>query len=86
MRVKVLVVIAIVRVKREVCGRFTPGGVRRERLSLALGYLWWDVGAISLPEPDLDAIVSRSRHDVVSATIEVKRRAVGATVEEDATP
>jgi hypothetical protein len=86
--VKVLVVLATV--QREVCGRFAPSGVRKEHISLeqpALSYLRWDV-AVSRPEPDLNAIISRSGHDVISTTIEVKCRAVGgATVrDEDTTP
>jgi len=89
MCVKVLVVLATVR--REVSGRFAPSGVRKEQISLeqpALSYLRWDVGAVSRPEPDLNAVISRFGHDVISTTIEVKCCAVGgATVrDEDTTP
>src|SRR5579863_7454916 len=55
-----------------------------------MAYLRWDGRIVSLPEPDLDAIISGFRHDVVSTTIEVKWCAVGgggATVgEDDTTP
>jgi hypothetical protein len=90
MRVKEMVVTAVVRVQREVRGGRTPYGVRVERISLehlAIGYLYWDVEAISWPEPDLNAAFARFRHDVVSATVEVKCCAVGlATVQLNATP
>jgi hypothetical protein len=91
MRVKELVVIAIARFHREVRGRWTPSGVRDKRYSrprLPQCYLRWDIGAISWPEPDLNAVIPRFRHDVVSAAIVIKCRTVGeATVgEEDTTP
>jgi hypothetical protein len=88
MCVEILVVLATVR--REVCGRFAPSGVGKEQISFeqpALSYLRWDV-AVSRPEPDLDAVISRLGHDVIPTTIEVKCRTVGgATVRnEDTTP
>jgi len=87
MRVKELIVIAIARFHREVRGRWTPSRVRDERFSrprLPQCYLRWDIGAISWPEPDLNAVISRFRHDIVSATIVVKCSTVGeATVRED---
>jgi len=93
MRVKELVVIAIVRVYREARVRWTPSvkGVSNERFSVPCspqGYLWWGVKAVSRPEPDLNAAISRFQHDVVSTTIEVKRGAVGGDIcgELDATP
>jgi hypothetical protein len=90
MRIKELVVTAEARVQREVRGGWTPSGVREERFSLehpAIGYLYWDVGAVSWPEPDLNAAIARLRHDVVSATVVVKFCAVGqVTVQLNATP
>ena len=89
MCVKVLVVIAIARVQREVRSGFPPSGVRCNLFSIwypALGYLRWDVGTISRPEPKSNAGISRSRRNVVSATIEVKWRTVGGATEEDTTP
>jgi len=82
MRVKVLVVIAMARVHRERRGWLTPSRVRRECFSPALGNLRWDAGAVSRPEPDLNATISRSRHNIISSAIEVKGSAVGeGTVE-----
>lgn len=75
MRIKELVVTARARVQREVRGGRTPSGVREQRFSLehpAIGNLFWDVGAVSWPEPDLNAAIARFQHDVVSATVEVK--------------
>jgi hypothetical protein len=85
-----LVVVATVWVKREVRGWFTPSGVRKERSPErpASDYLWWYVGAVSRPEPDSNAAIPRSRHNVISAIIEVKCSAVGGDTvgEEHATP
>ena len=93
MRVKILVVIAMARVQGEIGGRITPSGVRHvnEHISGPRGpmaYLRRNGGIVSLPEPDLNAIISGFRHDVVSTTILVKWCAVGgATVgEADTTP
>jgi len=91
MCVKVLVVIAKARIHGEVRSGFTPSGVRCDLFSIrypTLDYLRWDVGAISRPEPELNAGISRVQHNVVSATIEVKCRAVGGATsrEDDTTP
>jgi hypothetical protein len=90
MRVKELVVSAVARVQREVCGRSTPKRVRKNRFSLvqpAVKDLRWDVGTVSRPEPDLNTTIARLHHDIESATVEVKSRAVGlGTVELNATP
>ena len=93
MRVKELVVIAIARVNREARVRWTPSGkgVNNERFSVRCspqGYLRWDVKTVSWPEPDMNAAISRFHHGVVSATIEVKRGAIGGDIvgELDATP
>jgi hypothetical protein len=86
MRVEIFVVRAIILVKREVRGRFTPSGVRTKQFSFALSYFWWDVGAVSRPKPDLNAAFSRSQHNVISATVKVKFLAKGGTFGElDAT-
>ena len=93
MRVKILVVTAMARVQGEVRGRITPRGVRHvnEHISAPcspMAYLLWDCVIASPPEPYFNAGISRSRHDIVSTTIEVKWCAVGgATVGEgDTTP
>ena len=90
MRIKELVITTVARLQGEVRGGQTPRGVREERFSLehsAMGYLYWDVGAVSFPEPDLNAALARFQHDVVSATVQVKCCAVGqATVQLNATP
>jgi hypothetical protein len=89
-RVKVFVVVTIIQEKGEVCGRYTPTGIRLKQSSSrpALAYLRWYVDAVvSRPEIDLNAEHSRSHHDVVSTAIHVKWRAVGRAtfVEEDTT-
>jgi hypothetical protein len=79
-RVKVFVVVTIVRVKGETCGRYTPTGINLKRSSSrpALEYLRRYAGAIvSRPEIDLNAEHSRSHHGVVSTAIHIERRAVG---------
>jgi hypothetical protein len=78
-RVKVFVVVTIVRVKGEICGRYTPTGIQVKRTSSrpALEYLRRYVGAVSRPEIDLNAEHSRSHHGVVSTAIHIERRAVG---------
>lgn len=91
MCVKVLVVVAKARVHGKVRSGFTPSGVRRDLFSIRYptsDYLRWDIGAISRPEPELNAGISRFRRNVVSATIEVKCRAVGGATsrEDDTTP
>jgi len=91
MCVKVLVVIAKARVHGEVRSGFTPSSVRCDLFSIRYptsDYLRWDVGAISRPEPELNAGISRFRYNVISATIEVKCRAVGGATsrEDDTTP
>jgi hypothetical protein len=86
MRVKESVVIAIVRVRRERRDGLTPSRVRRESFS-AFGNLRWDAGAVSRPEPDVNAAILRSRHNIISPAIEVKGGAVGeGTVEGHPTP
>lgn len=89
MKAKIFVIVANARDHREVCGWFAPSGVSRvERFSVIYD-LRWDVGTGSRPEPDLNAAIARSRHDVVSATIGVKTWAKGRAPtigEGDATP
>jgi hypothetical protein len=90
MRIKELVVSAVARVQREVCGWSTPKRVRKNWFSLVqptVKDLRWDVGTVSRPEPDLNATIARLHHDIEPAMVEVKSRAIGlGTIELNATP
>jgi len=79
--VEMRVVVAIIWEHWEIRYRLTPSGTWKDRLSLwcTLTYLGWDGGAVSRPEPHLNAGRLRFRHGVVSATVLVERRAIGGT-------